>query len=249
MQFKIKWKLPCEALLFRSLSPFPLRHRLPCEWCPLCTKTTLPAPYFFQGALTSPSSPEGCTQGLAALPTAYSGEGLPLKGQNVITLKASKASLFQDCFSKENSLSLLPSSQLHKPLAAFSFGISLLFPWAPLDSGLGFPLLPSTETTPSRYTPWLDCPEAGPFPSPEAAGANSTPAAWGEGMGQDNFAATTWICIFEGSDGDAHPEQVAEPPDLTESAESRRLVSRGPLQPKLFYDSLIHCFWACIYFI
>lgn len=69
----------------------------------------------------------------------------------LVTLKASKASLLQDHFSKGNSFSLLPFSQLHKPTAAFSFGI--------------------------------------------------------------------------------------------------RLGSRHHLQPELFYDPLIHCFWACICFI
>ncbi|XP_039245421.1 multidrug resistance-associated protein 7 isoform X3 [Pipra filicauda] len=50
------------------------------EWCPLCTKTTLPAPFYFLKALTLPS-PEGCTQRPCCFRPVYSGEGLPLKAR------------------------------------------------------------------------------------------------------------------------------------------------------------------------
>lgn len=60
-------------------------------------KTTLPAPLHCQGTLSAPSTPQGCTQE-PCFPFSQLTEEktFPLKGQDVITLKASKISLFQD---------------------------------------------------------------------------------------------------------------------------------------------------------
>lgn len=61
----------------------------------------------------------------------------------------------------------------------------------------------------------------------------------GQSMGWNNSCATTWVCtLVEGSDEnmDTHNRtgQVAEQPDVIESAESRRLMYINPFNLNCF---------------